>query len=113
MYTARAIEEARKQGYTVRNKVIHVKADDATMEIDQDIYFTLHDPAFWMLLGRARNWTGPGSKLPKWTREEGTALIIFYPDNSWASWMHRYVDHAIEHGYSAHQAFFQQFYGNI
>jgi len=113
MFTEKAFAEAQSKGYVIRNQIIGAKINEMRdvpdIEIDQDIYFTLHDPMFWQKLGEARGWRQE-FKYPTWKKEEGTGLIIFYPDDSWASWMHRYVDHVIEHGFNDHQQFFKQFY---
>lgn len=114
MFTEKAFAEAQSKGYIVRSRIVGAtynedRPQSPTIHIDQDFYFTLHDPRFWFCLGEARGWKMP-EKIPRWIKEEGTSLIIFYPDDSWASWMHRYMDHSIEHGFNDHQEFFKQFY---
>ncbi len=114
MYTEQAFQEAESQGYKCVNRIIKASTNPGhpeapAIEIDRDYFYTLGDPAFWMALGAARGWRHP-NQYPKWKKEEGTALILFYPDDSWAAWQHRYLDHAIEDGYNDHQQFFKQFY---
>ncbi len=117
MHTEAAFQEAEKQGYRCNNRIIacrmlaDARSERPTIETDRDYFYTLHDPAFWRALGAARGWSQV-DRYPRWNKEEGTSLIIFYPDNSWASWMHRYIDHVVEHGPTNHQEFFAQLYGN-
>lgn len=115
MHTEKAFAEAEKHGYVIPNRILHATCEPEktlpSYDIDRDYYFALHDPSFWEALGFARGWKQiDRDKAPKWIKEEGTGLVVFYPDDSWASWQHRYLDHAIEHGYSKHQQFFKQFY---
>ncbi len=114
MFTEKAFQEAEAQGYRCVNRIVRCVSEpllqnECSVEIDRDYAYTLGDPAFWKALGVARGWS-QHERVPKWVKEEGTSLIIFYPDNSWASWMHQYNDHAIENGAGKHQDFFKQFY---
>lgn len=112
MFTEQAFADAQKHGYRIVNRIVGAETSPTrtqpTIHIDQDYFYTLGDPAFWRALGEAKGWTDP-DQFPKWKKEEGTTLIIFYPDNSWAAWQHRYLDHIIENGYNDHQQFFKQF----
>lgn len=109
MYTERAFQEAESKGYHCVNRIISVNYAKESIDIDRDYYFTLGDPRFWKAFGEARGWREP-DELPRWKKQEGTTLVIFFPDDSWAAWQHRYIDHIIEHGYNNHQKFFKQFY---
>ncbi len=113
MFTEQAFQDAEKQGYMCVNRIVAYTAatefKGSEIETDRDYYYTLGDPEFWKALGLARGWKDP-NLMAKWITEEGTGLIIFHNDGSWAAWQHRYVDHAIEHGYNDHEAFFKQLY---